>query len=396
MNGRKRERTRVLVQLDFRQSAGRAAIGGILRYAATHPDWDLQILDGHPANAPIRDFLSWEPAAIVIDSPLDVRSVGQFRAHGLRALASFHREDYPDLGIGIVHAGCDHRQIVRTGADFLLRKGITNFAFVPSPLDDDELRERETAFVRYLSSKGFCVSVFRGTGRSMRKWAEEIKSLSEWIQGLPKPCGIMAAFDQRAKHIIDACRLSDLLIPDQVQVLGVDNEEIICEQTVPSLTSVMPDFEDLGYRAAAELDRLLQRGGRGQVRIRSKVRGIVERSSTDDYRGSSRCVSLAREFIRLHAASGITVADVVAASHTGERILQRHFRDICGRSIRDELIDTRLSLVKDRLRSTRIPIDRIGDLCGFRDAKNLKALFRRRFGMTMTAFRTASGQTSKA
>lgn len=388
MNRRNHERTRVLVQLDLRQSAGRTTISGILRYAATHPAWDLQLLDGHPANGPIQDYFSWRPSAIIIDASLDLERIRQFRDRGLRVLSSFNsHEHYPNLGIGILHAGCDHRQIAVAGAKLLLRKGLTNFAFVPSPLDDDGLRERETTFVRFLSSRGHSISVFRGTGRSLRKWSDELAELSEWLRNLPKPCGIMAAFDQRAKHVIDACRLSGISIPDQVQVVGVDNEEIICEQTVPSLSSVMPDFEDLGYRAAAGIDRLLQHPGHRSVSIRCKVKGIVERSSTNDYKGSSRCVSLAREFIRLHAAAGITVADVVTAARTSERLLQRHFRAICGRSIRDELIDTRLSLVKDRLRSTRIPIDRIGDFCGFRDVKNLKALFKRRFGLTMSDYR---------
>lgn len=377
---------RVLVQLDLRHGAGRAVIGGVLRFAALHPEWDLQILGGHPSNEPLCDYLSWKPLGIITDQPFATLRIPAFRRNGLKALASFHHENHPDMGIGIVHAGCNQRLIAEAAAGLLLRKGLAHFAYVPAPVDDTELDEREKAFCSFLSEKGFKPDVYRPPQRFAR-WTDEVKTLSAWLKSLSKPCGIMAAFDQRAKHVIDVCRLSGIAIPEQIQIVGVDNETFICEQTTPSLTSVMPDFEMLGFLAASSLDRLIRSPKKCTVNLQGTVMGVVERLSTADHRGSARCVSLAQEFIRLHAAAGITVADVVKASRISERLLQRHFRKICGKSVRDELIDIRLELVKDRLRSTQIPIDRIGDFCGFRDVKNLKALFRRHFGMTMTEFR---------
>lgn len=380
---------RVLVQLDLRHGAGRAVISGVLRFAAIHPEWDLQILGGHPSNEPICDYLSWKPLGIITDQPFASLRISAFRRNGLKALVSFCRESHSDIGIGIVRAACDQRLIAEAAAEILIRKGLAHFAYVPALVADTDFDEREKAFCGFLSDKGFKTDVYRPPQRFAR-WTDEVKTLSKWLKSLPKPCGIMVAFDQRAKHVIDVCRLSGIAVPEQIQVVGVDNEIFICEQTTPSLTSVMPNFEGLGFLAAKRLDHLIQFPRKGVFDLKGTVMGTVERLSTADYRGSARCVSLAQEFIRRHAAAGITVSDVVKASRTSERLLQRHFKDICGRSIRDELIDTRLSLVKDRLRSTRIPIDRIGDFCGFRDAKNLKALFKRRFGLSMSDYRQSA------
>ena len=386
---------RILVQLDLRQTAGRHAISGVLRYAATHPDWDLQILGGHPANEPICDFLDWHPAGLITDQPTDAAEIAKFRVHGLKALASFHRERERDLGIRIFHAECDQRDVARAAADLLTRKGLVHFAYVPAPIDDDELNERERAFCRTLLRKGFDVNVYNTHSAVTHRWANEISALSDWLAALPKPCGVMAVFDQRAKHVIDACRLSGIAVPEQVQVIGVDNEEFICEQTMPSLSSVLPDFEGLGYRAAEQLDKVLRRPTARTVTLKAKVKGVVERLSTADSRGAARCVALAREFIRQHAATSISVADIIRSSHTSERLLQRHFRAICGKSVRDELIESRLNLVKEHLRSTRIPIKHIGDFCGFPSTKHLMDLFKRRFGLTMSAYREKQGICSE-
>lgn len=221
--------------------------------------------------------------------------------------------------------------------------------------------------------------------------AKSLLRSSLQVRTFPSPQrGTTHGFDQRAKHVIDACRLADISVPEQIQVLGVDNEAFICEQTTPSLSSIQPDFEDLGYRAASALDRLLVSSRPKTVRIVGKVTGGVERFSTTNYLGGACCVALAREFIRRNASTNITVGDVVRAAHTSQRLLQMHFQKICGKSVRDELIDTHLRLVKESLRSTCIPIDRIGDFCGFRGVKYLKTLFKRRFGVTMSEYRQST------
>lgn len=390
MNTSRERRLRILAKLDFRFAAAREVLSGILRYSASHPVWDLQICDSHPLNRPADNYLPWRPHGLIVDAPLDRRLVRRFKAEGLRGIATFHREDISALGLSSVTATLDQRAIAESAAALLLKKGLRNFAYVPAPQSDSEMDERQTAFVAYMARAGYATAVFdrkSGALSGNASWMDEIASLSQWLRHLPKPCGVLAAFDHRAKHVLDACRNFGIRVPEQIQVVGIDNETYLCEQTTPTLTSVMPDFEELGYRAAEQLNVALGDRSPRMRTILGGVKGIVERLSTSDYKGSARCVAQALEFIRRYAASGITVADVVRSAGTSERLLQRHFKSVCGKSVRDELIEVRLELIKRQLRTTRIPIDRVGDFCGFRDAKYLKTLFKRNFGLTMSDYR---------
>lgn len=152
-------------------------------------------------------------------------------------------------------------------------------------------------------------------------------------------------------------------MPSQIQVLGVDNDTLICEQTVPSLSSLMPDFESGGFAAADFLDDAL-RGGRpcGGKRtvLHFALKGVVERLSTADVNGTARRISAAREFIRQHAANGITVPHVASSLGISVRLLQRDYRAVTGTTVLQGIQEEKLERVKDMLRKTTTPIDNIG------------------------------------
>ena len=128
------------------------------------------------------------------------------------------------------------------------RKGLSHFAFVGSPGAERWSEARRRFFRAALKDMGFNLNVF-APAPGIRSWRTRGNELAKWLVSLPKPCGVWAAFDQRAKHVLDACHLAGLNVPSQIQVLGVDNETYICEQTVPSLSSLMPDFENGGFLA---------------------------------------------------------------------------------------------------------------------------------------------------
>ena len=236
---------------------------------------------------------------------------------------------------------------------------------------------------------GFALNVFSPTPDAT-SWRAQGKSLAQWLLSLPKPCGVWAAFDQRAKHVLDACRLAGLNVPSQIQVLGVDNETYICEQTVPSLSTLMPDFENGGFLAAEFLDSALHGGADRRTTLHFAFKGVVERLSTADVNGTARRISAAREFIRQHATSGIDVPHVASALGISVRLLQRDFRAVTGKTVLQGIQEEKLLRVKEMLRKTTTPIDNIGRFCGFKSPAHLKTLFKARFGMTMSAFRSSS------
>ena len=386
---------RMLAHLDMRHAASREMTGGILRFAATHRRWEVQLAGAHPSNESLEHFADWRPDALIIDSSCHDIPQKELSAISGRAAVFVNtnaprrwRKPYAQLTT-------DERMLAVEAAALFRRKGLSHFAFIGSPGAERWSEARRRFFSAALKDMGFPPNVFSPTPDAS-SWRAQEKSLAQWLVSLPKPCGVWAAFDQRAKHVLDACRLAGLNVPSQIQVLGVDNETYICEQTVPSLSSLMPDFESGGFAAANFLDGIL-RGGKkhlagdgGRATLHFAFKGVVERLSTADVNGTARRISAAREFIRQHATSGIDVPHVASALGISVRLLQRDFRAVTGKTVLQGIQEEKLLRVKEMLRKTTTPIDNIGRFCGFKSPAHLKTLFKARFGMTMSAFRSSS------
>ena len=385
-------RTRILVQVDLGQKAARDLLGGVLRYASLHPAWDVRILGGHPMTRSPGFLRDWRPAGILTDRALDSELVAQLAGNGLRGVVALYGDASADArmpGVTFRHAVGDNESFGEAGAQFLLRKKLRHFAYVPAIVADEPLDYRQRAFVRQIGERGFDVSVYSATRPRRSRFPSDEARLAKWLAVLPKPCGVMAAFDQRAKNVLDACRIAGVDVPSQIMLLGVDNEEYICENTVPSLSSILPDFNGGGYGAAEALQQIID-GDEGEAApLLYGVRQIVERASTVDVSGTARSVALACEYMRRNAASPIGIDDIVAASGTSRRLLERHFRAVMGTTAAHELQRIRLELVKRQLEETDLPLGRVGDVCGFRDESHLKKLFKREFGVTMGDYRRA-------
>jgi len=382
----KPELRRVLVRLDARQKAARDFLGGILHYAAFHPEWDVRIADGHPKNAFRQEWSYWHPDGLVTDRALTAAQLESLRKAGLRGLVLAYGQmtGIPkDRRIAVRRIVCDNEEVGRTGARFLLRRGMRHFAYVPELVPDSCLAVRCRAFCQTVAEQGLETSVYRCASARFRDEA----SLAKWIVGLPKPCGIMAAFDQRAKNVLDACRMAGVGIPEQVLLVGVDDEPYICENTLPTLTSVLPDFSGAGFHAAEVMDGLLAGRTDSDLTWSYGVRKIVERVSTADVSGGARCAALAKEFIRRESASIRDVATVAKAAGTSVRLLEMHFRKVLGTTVVRELQQARLENVRRLLTETDKSLSRIAETCGFDNEFYLKTLFRRQFGVTMLEWR---------
>lgn len=385
MTGRS-EMRRVLVRLDARQKAARDFLGGILHYAAFHPNWDVRIADGHPKNSFKLEWCGWRPDGLVTDRALSAKQMRLLRKTGLRGviLAYGKSDDIPKGSrLFVRRIVCDHEAVGRAGARFLIGRGLRHFAYVPELVADRCLTARCRAFCQSVAEEGCDVSVYR---RSSVRCRDE-DSLKKWILGLPKPCGIMAAFDQRAKDVLDACRAAEVGIPEQVLLIGVDDESYICENTRPTLTSVLPDFGGAGFHAAEVLEGLLAGQACKEATWTYGVSKIVERVSTADVSGTARCTALAKDFIRREYASIRDVSTVAEAVGTSVRLLEMHFRKALGTTVVRELQRVRLENVKRLLTETDKSLSRIAEACGFDNESYLKTLFRRQFGKTMAGWR---------
>ncbi len=382
----------MLAHLDMRHAASRDVVGGILRFAAVHQSWEVQFAGAHPSNESLDYFADWHPDALIIDgscNSLDRKGLASIAGRAAvfvnKAAPSGWRKPYALLTT-------DDQLLAKEAAALFCRKGLKHFAFVGSPAEEPWSATRQTFFNAELKGMGFALQTFTLKCKT-RSWSVQQQELAAWLKSLPKPCGVWAAFDQRAKHVLDACHVAGLDVPRQIQVLGVDNETYICEQTVPSISSLMPDFENGGFAAAEFLATIVQgknKPGNQCTVIHFSLKGVVERLSTADVNGTARHVAATQEIIRKHAVGGIDVPYIAASLGVSVRLLQRDYRAVTGRTVLSDIISEKLKHVREMLRKTTTPIDSIGPFCGFKSSAHLKTLFKKRFGMTMRAYRASS------
>ena len=378
---------RLLAHLYAMQKASREMSGGILHYAAVHPDVDVQLYGEGTPRSRLADFRAWHPDGLIVGTG-GRATVRAAVALGCRA-AVFVNAVPPDVGVALRHASiyCDNHAVAETAAKLFAKKRIGNFAFVGAIAGDEWSRERAQSFHNAAKAAGGTCAVFESPSDAKSDQRRELAALGEFLRSLPKPCGVFAANDARAKDVLDAARESGIAIPEQIMVLGVDDEEFICRQTIPTLSSIVPDFERGGYLAAEMLVKLV-RGRKSQLPNRTfGVKGVVERTSTSDPNGAGRMVSRAREFIRDYATTQLSVTNVARASGASLRLLQKNFKAITGKTIVEAIQSERLEHVCRLLRETSTPISQVGELCGFESENYLKKLFRSRFGCTMREWR---------
>jgi len=375
------DRFKIGIHCDIRYQPSQLLISGIMRFVATHDDLDVRIEANHPS---LRSFhYNMKDADGIISGLIGLKKP---------ALKSTKAAIFVNIpaprGFDKPHAviQCDNKLIGATAANFFANKKLASVAFIGSPRRESWSIDRGRGF---LAAQGPDRPVF-STPSSMtlgRSSVATSKSLSHWLTRLPKPCGIFAAFDQLAKLTMDVCTEIGLAVPEQVSILGVDNESYICDYTRPTLSSVALDFEGAGYQAVQTLIRLLRHEiPSGQV-IPLRILDIVERMSTFDTHGSSRLVALAREFIRQHASTDIGPDDIAKSAGCSLRLLELYFKKATGRTLVGELQEKRLERVMNLLRTTNTPIARIGTLCGFSNDLYLKNLFKRKFGTSMREWR---------
>jgi LacI family transcriptional regulator len=348
----------------------------------------VQIAGAHPSNAPLEKFAKWKTDACIVDSSCESMSRAELLSIAGKASVFVNTAPPKDWRRQYATIRTNDRALAETAAQHLKRKGLTSFGFVGSPQGERWSVGRMRFFRAALKEMGFSLNVFKTTTSS--DWKAHQQALIAWLEKLPKPCGIWAAFDHRAKHIIDACQSAGLIVPDQIQILGTDNETYICEQTLPSLSSIMPDFEGGGFAAAQYIDECLSKNAnrtKAQYSLLFNVKGVVERLSTADINGTARHVELARDFIRKHAVNGIDVPSIAAAIGVSTRLLQRNYRTVTGHTVLEDLQNAKLERVKSLLRETSTPIDAIGPICDFKSIAHLKTLFKKKLGMTMSQYR---------
>lgn len=277
-------------------------------------------------------------------------------------------------------------------AKHLLDRGFQNFAFCGF---DEYIwsQKRGQGFKQSLSEAGFEISFYRQPkSKTKCLWQNEQLVLAAWLKSLPKPVGVMACNDVRAKHVIEACKTANIKIPDQVAVIGVDDDKILCELSFPPLSSVAFNTEKAGYEAAEMLDKLMTGRKISDQTIIVHPQQIVTRQSTDILAVEDKEVADALRFIRENSNRPLRVSDVAEAAAVYRRGLERKFRKILNRSVYDEINKTRLNHVAKLLIETNLGLKKIAMIAGYPSVKQMSRSFKKEKKMSPLKYRQIYGR----
>jgi len=308
-----------------------------------------------------------------------------FMAADFRPLPTVFLDRNPDtIEPGTVCVSSDATAVASSAAQVLLELGFSDYAYVGwlEPVTWSETRETRFAEIVRLNGKAF-----HAFPRPTRKISDRRlhTQLVAWLAHLPHPCGIFAANDYVARIVLDACAQLRIDVPTEVAVVGVDNEARICENTRPTLTSVMQDNDLAGYIAAELLDERMK--GRKPASRTFGVLTVVRRQSTCRYKRYDTRVLAAVETIRRHACEGLTARSVIAEMGCSRRLAEMRFREVMGHSILDEIADVRLTRARMLLRDSRKTVEMVAASCGYNSAVALRKAFLSHVGETLSAWR---------
>jgi len=377
---------RVLLLVETSLASGRDILRGIARYVRERGDWALF---HEPRGLEVRApswLADWQGDGIIarIQSSALAQAV---QATGLPVVDVLGL--VPEAKLPLVHV--DNRAIARMAADHLHERGFRNFGFYGLSEENWSLQRRDS-FCERVAELGGTVSVCEQPrhDRDTAGWLQREGDLLRWLGALPKPAGVMVCSDQCGLAFLEACRQTGVSVPEEVAVIGVDNDDALCEIAFPPLSSVWPAHQRVGYEAAALLDRLMAGGKPPSWPILVPPLGVVTRRSTDVLAIPDRGLARALQVIREQACQGLSVDEVAAAAGLSRSVLQRRFRAQLGRTVHQAILEVRIRRACQLLRETDLPIAEVAEQAGFRHQEYLGAVLKKRLGKTPAQIRRES------
>ncbi len=376
-------RRHVALLVETSLASGRDILKGIARYVREHEPWALyheprSLGQGLPVW-----LRTWKGDGIIVRVQ-NARIARAVKAVGVPMVDVLGL--VPEAGLPLVHV--DDAMIAAMAAEHLLERGFHHFGFFG--IKGENWSERRRDFFRAslrIAARGLWVYELPRPAMLRIPWEEQEDALAQWLGALPRPIGILVASDQVGPHLLEACRRAGIAVPDEIAVVGVDNDETLCEVCNPPLSSVNAGHQVVGYEAAALLDGLMSGQASPTERSLVQPQGVVTRRSTDVSATTDRQVATALRLIREEACTGIQAGAVVARMPVSRSVLQRRFRKEIGRSIQEEIIQVRLQRARELLAKTDLPLVEVAERCGFKHQEYLGVVFKARTGKTPAQYR---------
>ncbi len=379
MLARMRRRLRVALLVETSNGYARNLLRGVIGYMREHHAWSIFLSEHGRGEAPPAWLGRWQGDGIIarIENQDIANAVQAARVPAVDVSSARLVPDLPWVetdDVAIARLACDH----------LRERGFRRFAYCGDARFQWSTWRQE-AFVGALRALGHDCAVF--PTRRKEEPYRELARLGAWIAALPKPVGMMACYDLRGRQVLDACREAEIAVPDEVAVVGVDDDELICELCDPPLTSVQPEAVRTGYEAARLLDGLMSGADPCERTVRVPPRGVATRRSSEVLAIDDAEISTLVRFIRDNACDGIDVGTLLLRTTLTRRVLENRFKALFGHTPHEQILRVKLARVKELLRDTDLPLTAIAERSGFIHAEYLSVVFKKKVGVTPSAFR---------
>jgi LacI family transcriptional regulator len=382
---------KVILWIENSREYGRQLLRGISQYASLYGPWNFYTAQPFYYNESgqqrhVMSIIRQIGAdGIIMRESADVEEVKQ---SGVPAIVStYTREKFE----GLVSIVGDCEGAGRLAAEHLLARGFKHFAYCG--LDDMYWsHDRRKGFEQRLSQSGYGVHVYQQPRSKLKRlWRNEQAIMLEWLKQLPNPIGLMACTDDRAQNVSEACKVAGIQIPDEIAIIGVDNDELACGLSNPPLSSVALNANRAGYEAAAKLDALMKGDANTDCIIVANATHIAARQSTDILAIEDSEVATAVRYIRENVKKSIQISDVVESTVLSQRALQQRFRKVLGRTIHDEINRVRTDHICRILLDTKKSVSQIAVELDFSGDDHIARYFRKEKGMSPREYRVKFG-----
>ena len=360
---------------------GREILRGITRYLQFRQPWSVFVEQRDRLAMPPDWLRRWKGQGVILrrSSPELIRMLLRKR------VAVVDLDDRQPTG-KVARIESDHRAIGRLGAEHLRERGFRQFAFCGFE-NQHWSTERREGFVHVLRHHGLPCIVLES--KEPVPWEVEQDRLGKWLLSLPRPVGLMTSNDVRGQQVLDACMRVGLAVPEVVAVLGVDNNEILCNLCHRPLSSVAPNAELIGFEAAATLDRLMAGVSASELHLLIEPKGVITRQSTDILAIDDAEIAGVVRFIREQSCRGCSMSDVMRHTRLSRSLLERRFRRSIGHSPQAEIRAIQIKRVKEMLSGSDLSLADIAGIAGYRHPEYMSVVFKRETGQTPGEYRKA-------
>ena len=386
---------KILVLTDFSSGYSRSLLRGIVRYSQTVQGWTFYRMPLyyrmlHGDRGVVEWARRWKADAII--AQLSDIDIDVLRDLGIPIIVQNYRDRIP----GVCNLTGDYVGTGRMAAEYFLGRGYVNYAYYGNS-EPVWSRERCEGYSQRLEQDGFTVHrYFEQQSDRQEGWVQNFDEVGRWLRSLPKPVALFACDDHHALHISETCKINEIAVPDEVAILGVDNDELMCRISNPPLSSILIDSENGGYTAGQVLSELISRKVKEPFNITVAPLQIVPRESTQKYVIKDKYVMKAVEYIEQNYMKPISVTSLLEFIPCSRRGFEKRFRANTGLPVYQFVQRYRIDIFADRLISSGRSIDELAISCGFEDFKNVSRVFLRYKGMTPSRFRKQHRHESDA